>query len=131
MARTPERRAQRPARDARPDARLARDARHPIAAVLAQHEAEILTEWLASQRSAVRRPDILRDGELNAQAAEFLAALREAVLTGNVRDVHAAAYEGVRSVLGTTLIDSGSVQFIIFGIMVLIVAVLLFITIAK
>ena len=33
--------------------------------------------------------------------------------------------------LGTTVIDSGSVQFIIFGIMVLIVAVLLFITIAK
>jgi hypothetical protein len=37
----------------------------------------------------------------------------------------------VRSVLGTTLVDSGSVQFIIFGVMVLIVAVLLFITIAK
>jgi hypothetical protein len=37
----------------------------------------------------------------------------------------------VGSVLGTTVIDSGSVQFIIFGIMVLIVAVLLFITIAK
>jgi len=34
-------------------------------------------------------------------------------------------------VLGTTLVDSGSVQFIIFGVMVLIVAVLLFITIAK
>lgn len=33
--------------------------------------------------------------------------------------------------LGATLIDSGSVQFIIFGIMVLIVAVVLFITIAK
>jgi hypothetical protein len=37
----------------------------------------------------------------------------------------------VESVLGTTLVDSGSVQFIIFGVMVLIVAVLLFITIAK
>jgi len=34
-------------------------------------------------------------------------------------------------VLGTTLVDSGSVQFIIFGVMVLIIAVLLFITIAK
>jgi hypothetical protein len=34
-------------------------------------------------------------------------------------------------VLGTTLVDSGSVQFIIFGIMIIIVAVLLFITIAK
>jgi rsbT co-antagonist protein RsbR len=101
VARTPERRAQRPVRDARPDARLARDAQHPIAAVLAEHEADILTEWLASQRSAVRRPDILRDGELNAQAAEFLAMLREAVMTGNVRDVQAAAYEGVRSVLAT------------------------------
>jgi hypothetical protein len=33
--------------------------------------------------------------------------------------------------LGTTLVDSGSVQFIIFGVMVIIVAVLLFITIAK
>lgn len=33
--------------------------------------------------------------------------------------------------LGTTLVDSGSVQFIIFGVMILIVAVLLFITIAK
>jgi hypothetical protein len=37
----------------------------------------------------------------------------------------------VRSVLGTTLMDSGSVQFIIFGVMILIIAVLLFITIAK
>jgi hypothetical protein len=37
----------------------------------------------------------------------------------------------VRTVLGTTLVDSGSVQFIIFGIMVIIVAILLFITIAK
>jgi len=34
-------------------------------------------------------------------------------------------------VLGTSLVDSGSVQFIIFGVMVLIIAVLLFITIAK
>ena len=33
--------------------------------------------------------------------------------------------------LGTTLVDSGSVQFIIFGIMVIITAILLFITIAK
>jgi hypothetical protein len=33
--------------------------------------------------------------------------------------------------LGTTLVDSGSVQFIIFGIMIIIVAVVLFITIAK
>jgi hypothetical protein len=37
----------------------------------------------------------------------------------------------VRSVFGTTLVDSGSVQFIIFGIMVILTAVLLFITIAK
>jgi hypothetical protein len=37
----------------------------------------------------------------------------------------------VRSVLGTTLVDSGSVQFIIFGVMVIIIAILLFITIAK
>jgi len=37
----------------------------------------------------------------------------------------------VRSVLGTSLVDSGSVQFIIFGVMILIVGVLLFITIAK
>jgi hypothetical protein len=37
----------------------------------------------------------------------------------------------VRSVLGTSLLDSGSVQFIIFGVMILIVGVLLFITIAK
>jgi len=34
-------------------------------------------------------------------------------------------------VLGTSLVDSGSVQFIIFGVMILIVGVLLFITIAK
>lgn len=33
--------------------------------------------------------------------------------------------------LGTSLLDSGSVQFIIFGVMILIVGVLLFITIAK
>ncbi len=33
--------------------------------------------------------------------------------------------------LGTSLVDSGSVQFIIFGVMILIVGVLLFITIAK
>ena len=32
---------------------------------------------------------------------------------------------------GTTLVDSGSVQFIIFGIMVILTAVVLFITIAK
>jgi len=34
-------------------------------------------------------------------------------------------------VLGTSLIDSGSVQFIIFGIMVIAMAIVLFITIAK
>jgi hypothetical protein len=34
-------------------------------------------------------------------------------------------------VLGTSLMDSGSIQFIIFGVMVLIIGVLLFITIAK
>jgi hypothetical protein len=37
----------------------------------------------------------------------------------------------VRSVLGTSLMDSGSIQFIIFGLMILIVGVLLLITIAK
>jgi len=34
-------------------------------------------------------------------------------------------------VLGTNLIDSGSVQFIIFGVMVIVMAIVLFITIAK
>ncbi|MBX6331198.1 MAG: STAS domain-containing protein [Gemmatimonadaceae bacterium] len=72
-----------------------------MATVLAEHEAELLTEWLAGQRSTVRRPDLIRDSELNAQAAEFLATLRQAVMTGNVRDVQAPAYDGVRSVLGT------------------------------
>ena len=33
--------------------------------------------------------------------------------------------------LGTSLMDSGSIQFIIFGLMVVIVGVLLFITIVK
>ncbi len=33
--------------------------------------------------------------------------------------------------LGTNLIDSGSVQFIIFGVMVIVMAIVLFITIAK
>jgi hypothetical protein len=35
------------------------------------------------------------------------------------------------AVLATSLMDSGSVQFIIFGIMVLAIAVVMFITIAK
>jgi len=34
-------------------------------------------------------------------------------------------------VLATSLMDSGSVQFIIFGIMVIAIGVVLFITIAK
>ena len=71
-----------------------------LADILAQRETEILSAWIAMQRSSTtRRADLIADAELQRQSKEFLAALRQGASSGNFDDILASAWAPARGVL--------------------------------
>jgi rsbT co-antagonist protein RsbR len=71
-----------------------------IPALLRQHEAEVLADWIAQhQMSTEQRPDLLQEGELREQARTFLTALRRAIEDGNLTDIRTASWDNVRNLL--------------------------------
>ena len=54
-----------------------------VATVLAEHEQQLLNDWIAEQLSAdSRRGDLIRERELRQDSAEFFRLLREAAQQG-------------------------------------------------
>jgi rsbT co-antagonist protein RsbR len=59
-----------------------------IPAILRDHEADVLSQWMRLQHESVtRRRDLISDQELLAQSKEFLGLLRRAAQTGAFADV--------------------------------------------
>jgi len=59
-----------------------------IPAILRDHEADVLSQWMRLQHESVtRRRDLISDQELLAQSKEFLGLLQQAAQTGAFADV--------------------------------------------
>jgi rsbT co-antagonist protein RsbR len=66
--------------------------------ILKRHDADILEDWIKEQASALR-PELIGDGALRDQAQRFLGLLRDAAQSGQLTDVTASAWAGVRDML--------------------------------
>ena len=65
-----------------------------IAEVLERNEAEILSDWMKEQATALtQRPDLMKESELRQQSTKFLKLFREAIarLTTGERPLLSAA----------------------------------------
>jgi rsbT co-antagonist protein RsbR len=67
---------------------------------LGTHEAEILGDWIALQRtSAARRADLIGDADLQRQSKDFLAAFRQGVASGRLDEIATAGWEPAREIV--------------------------------
>jgi rsbT co-antagonist protein RsbR len=69
-----------------------------LATVLARSEEVILAEWLREMNGAVRRTDLLKESDLQSQAATFLKLTRQALETGE-SNFQTSAWDKVREML--------------------------------
>ena len=58
-----------------------------LASIIAQHKAEILSEWLRDMGAANRRSDLMKDSELKAQCSQFVELLAQAPALLQLDDV--------------------------------------------
>ena len=70
-----------------------------IAELLSRNEEGILADWLREQASDQRRSTLVADGELRAQATEFLGRLRHAVQRGALDDLEGREWDDTRRML--------------------------------
>lgn len=71
-----------------------------IPEILKKSETQILGEWIKEQLTASTwRSDLMREDELRAQSAEFLAQLRAATQSGNFVDLNTDAWDDARELL--------------------------------
>lgn len=71
-----------------------------ITTTLETQERGLLDEWMKAQLSAeTMRRDLIKEPELREQSGRFLAALREATANGNVTDIRASEWSGVKDLL--------------------------------
>ncbi len=69
-----------------------------LGSIIEQHRQSILAEWLREMSGAVRRSDLMKDSELQAQCAQFLEHLAKATRAGV--NSQSSAYESLREMLG-------------------------------
>jgi rsbT co-antagonist protein RsbR len=68
--------------------------------ILAQHESEILEDWISLQLAASsRRADLMTDTDLRRESRDFLAAFRQGIASGNVNDISAPVWDSARGLL--------------------------------
>jgi len=72
-----------------------------IPEILDKHHDEILGEWVRMLARGHGKTGRLREGEIETQARDVLAALKDAVHEGNVHDVDAPAFARLRELLAT------------------------------
>ncbi len=70
-----------------------------ISEVVKTHETELISEWLKEMAPQTRRSDLLTEGDLKIQAAEFVRGLAAATDSG-AEDVRGAAFGPLRELLG-------------------------------
>jgi len=68
--------------------------------VLKTYESELLEDWMREQMSTFSRTSRIKEGDLRAQATEFLTLLQQATQSGNTSDIMSPTYGRVRDMLG-------------------------------
>ena len=72
-----------------------------IAEVLEHNEAEILSDWMKEQATALtQRPDLMKESELRQQSTKFLKLFREGIAGNNLIDIQQPIWEPVREFIG-------------------------------
>ena len=66
--------------------------------IIQKYEAEILADWMKEQLAAIRRRDLMNDGDLREQSTSLLRELAQATIGGGV-DAASPAFENVRNML--------------------------------
>ena len=75
--------------------------RNSLADLMAAQEQEVLVEWLRLlKETGGAAGGRIKDAELKTQCREFLAALRQGLVSGGSMDAEAGAFDGVRDLLG-------------------------------
>lgn len=72
-----------------------------LASILARKEDVILAEWLREMSGTVRRSDLLKESDLQAECANFLRLTKSALESGNT-NFQSSAWDGVREMLANT-----------------------------
>jgi rsbT co-antagonist protein RsbR len=67
--------------------------------ILARYENDILANWMQEMSGAVRRSDLLKEGDVRRDCARFLSLVREAARSGNLQNPTTAEWGEVRSML--------------------------------
>lgn len=71
-----------------------------IAEILTKYENVLLADWINEQTATgIRRDDLMREREMQEQSAEFLRLLRDAAQHGNLTNIQAPEWSGVRGML--------------------------------
>lgn len=70
-----------------------------IPEILDKHEAAILAEWTSQLKAGHGKSGRLKEGELQQQTSQLLAALKDAIHDSNVNDIDAESFANVRDVL--------------------------------
>jgi rsbT co-antagonist protein RsbR len=70
-----------------------------IAEILRKYETELVTDWLTEMGRAIRREDLIKEGELRQQCRSFVTAFREAASNGASADINASNWEPLRGLL--------------------------------
>jgi rsbT co-antagonist protein RsbR len=72
-----------------------------ISEVLERYEAEILSDWMKEQATALtQRPDLMKESELRHQSTKFLKLLREAIVGDSLVDIQKPNWGPVREFIG-------------------------------
>jgi len=78
--------------------------------LLKKYEAQLLTDWVLEQTSALAdHSDLIKESELKTQGKEFLNLLRNAARSGNLADIQAPEWEPVRDMLATVRASVGKI----------------------
>ncbi len=67
--------------------------------IIKNHEDGIRSEWLKEMSAAVRRSDLMTDGEVQSQTRELLAAIVAGAKSGDITNLDAQAWTQAREVL--------------------------------
>ena len=82
---------------------------NPVLALLETDSAGIIADWIKLQLTSFSRQGIIKDADLRAQCERFVALLREAMRTGELKDLRSPGWNEVRDAL-TAISTSRSQQ---------------------
>ncbi len=79
---------------------MSRNGNSHLPEIFTKYENLLLTEWLKEQlATGIRRDDLMREGEMHDQSAEFLRLLRDALQNDNLDNFQATEWSSTKALL--------------------------------